>query len=80
VLTITGTANESDYQQVLRTITYHNTSQNADNTTRILTITVEDSVFASNVSDISNSGADIQRRADDSEQRLNDLPKAIQLY
>ena len=48
VLTITGTANESDYQQVLRTITYHNTSQNADNTTRVLTITVEDSVFASN--------------------------------
>ncbi len=48
VLTITGTANESDYQQVLRTITYHNTSQNADNTTRVLTITVEDSVFVSN--------------------------------
>lgn len=48
VLTISGTANESDYQQVLRTITYHNTSQNADNTTRVLTITVEDSVFTSN--------------------------------
>ncbi|RLS75286.1 MAG: DUF2341 domain-containing protein, partial [Planctomycetota bacterium] len=48
VLTITGTASESDYQQVLRTITYDNTSQNADNTTRILTITVEDGVFASN--------------------------------
>ena len=49
VLTITGTANENDYQQVLRSITYHNTSQNAGNTTRILTVTVEDGVFASNV-------------------------------
>lgn len=48
VLTITGTASESDYQQVLRTITYDNTSQNADTTTRILTITVEDGVFVSN--------------------------------
>jgi len=48
VLTITGAASESDYQRVLRTITYDNTSQNADNTTRILTITVEDGVFASN--------------------------------
>ena len=49
VLTIGGAANETIYQQVLRTITYSNMSQNADNTTRVLTVTVEDGVFGSNV-------------------------------
>ena len=49
VLTIAGAADENMYQQVLRTITYDNTSQNADNTTRVLTVTVEDGVFSSNI-------------------------------
>ena len=49
VLTLAGSASEAMYQQVLRTVTYDNTSQNADNTTRILTVTVEDGVFSSNV-------------------------------
>jgi VCBS repeat-containing protein len=49
VLTIAGAASEAMYQQVLRTVTYDNTSQNADNTTRILTVTVEDGVFVSNL-------------------------------
>jgi VCBS repeat-containing protein len=49
VLTIAGAGSEAMYQQVLRTITYDNTSQNADNTTRVLTVTVEDGVFSSNI-------------------------------
>lgn len=49
VLTIAGVGSEAMYQQVLRTVTYDNTSQNADNTTRILTVTVEDGVFSSNI-------------------------------
>jgi VCBS repeat-containing protein len=49
VLTIAGAGSEAMYQQVLRTVTYDNTSQNADNTTRVLTVTVEDGVFSSNI-------------------------------
>ncbi|MFA8019639.1 beta strand repeat-containing protein [Bremerella cremea] len=42
VLTLSGTASLADYQQVLRTLTYDNSSQNPDETQREVTVVVND--------------------------------------
>lgn len=42
VLTLTGNASVANYQQVLRTLTFRNTSENPSTTARVLRITVND--------------------------------------
>jgi len=49
VLTLTGTAPIEDYQQVLRTLTYNNTSQNPNDTDRSIEVIVNDGTDDSNV-------------------------------
>ena len=41
-LTIKGNGSVADYQQVLRTLTYNNSSQSPDTTDRVVTVTVSD--------------------------------------
>ncbi len=43
-LQLSGTASLAAYQQVLRSVAYHNTSQDPDATARVLTITVNDAL------------------------------------
>ncbi|MEW4565539.1 Ig-like domain-containing protein [Bremerella sp. JC770] len=42
ILTLTGTASVAEYQQVIRTLTYDNLSQNPDETDRIVEVVVND--------------------------------------
>jgi hypothetical protein len=48
-LTITGTESLADYQAVLRTVKYRNTSQNPNTSTRTVTFTVNDGDVNSNL-------------------------------
>jgi len=49
VLTLSGTGTVAHYQQVLRTVTYDNTSQDPDTTARVITFVADDGTDASNV-------------------------------
>ncbi len=49
ILTITGPATVAEYQQVLRTITYENLSEDPDSTQRTVNIVVSDSAASSQV-------------------------------
>ncbi|WP_182867604.1 DUF4347 domain-containing protein [Rhodopirellula sp. JC639] len=48
-LTLSGTDTVANYQQVLRTITYHNASSNPDGTTRVIQVVASDGGLPSNV-------------------------------
>lgn len=47
VLTLSGAATAGQYQEVLRTLTYENTSQSPDTTDRLVEVTVDDGIFTS---------------------------------
>jgi len=47
VLSLTGARSAANYQQVLRTLTYRNVSQNPDTTGRLIEVAVSDGVFQS---------------------------------
>jgi hypothetical protein len=49
VLTLSGGANVADYEQVLRTVTYENTSDAPNPTERIITVVADDGINSSNV-------------------------------
>ena len=49
VLTLSGSDTVANYQQVLRTITYNNTSSNPDAADRVIQVTVNDGVNTSNI-------------------------------
>jgi hypothetical protein len=42
VVTLTGTATQADYQTALQAVTFDNSSENPDNTSRIITVVVND--------------------------------------
>ena len=48
-LTLSGSDTVANYQQVLRTITYNNTSSSPDTTDRVIQVTVNDGVNTSNI-------------------------------
>jgi len=48
VLSLTGTDTIGNYQQVLRTVTYNNSSQDPDTTARVITFTANDGTYDSN--------------------------------
>ena len=48
-LSLTGLDTQAAYQQVLRTVTYENTSNDPDETARVITVVADDGPFQSNV-------------------------------
>ena len=49
ILTLQGADTVANYQQVLRTVTYNNTSQNPNTTARVIEFTANDGAMASNL-------------------------------
>ncbi len=49
MLSLTGTDSVANYQQVLRSITYNNSSDSPDTTSRLITVQVNDSFVSSNL-------------------------------